>query len=67
MKTSQIYNYIKARAHWEEVKFALDKSFFEAAFEVGTRRFFGVLLDDNGNLLEDDQFPEFFENYVIEA
>lgn len=67
MKTRQIYNYIQSRAHWEEVKFALDKTFFESAFDVGCRTFFGVTLDEDGNLLEDVQFPEFFENYEVKV
>ncbi len=63
MKTNKIYKYMKSRASFEKMEFKLDKTFFEAGFVLGVRNFFGVELNNKGNLLNDVQQPEFFKKY----
>lgn len=63
MKITNVYNYIKSRAKYEGVKFQLTRRFFQDNFDLGIRSFFMVEIDDNGKLLEDNQFPEFFKQY----
>lgn len=60
-KTKTLSEYMEARAKYEGVEWENSmNSFVEDAFAVGTRTFFGVELDDTGQLLSDTQQPTFF-------
>jgi hypothetical protein len=64
MKTAKLIEYMKKRAEHEGVKWTLEDSFVENFFvQKGTRIFFGVVLDDLGNILEDRQQPTFYNNW----
>lgn len=64
MKTQNLINYMKKRAEFENNKWELLDSQLEYFFvQKGTRIFFGVVLDDVGNILKDTQQPEFYKNY----
>jgi predicted transcriptional regulator len=54
---------MKARAAYEGVVWKLTNNFIQRNFDVGIRTFFGVQIDNAGNLLEDTQQPEFFRQY----
>ncbi|HNS16415.1 MAG TPA: hypothetical protein PKI34_01170 [Bacteroidales bacterium] len=59
MKTDLVFKYLKWRAQIEGVPFELgQKDFFEPYFKRGVRKFFGVLLDDNGFPINDEQEPK---------
>jgi hypothetical protein len=65
MKTSSLVEYMKARANFENRKWLLDNDWVEGMFvQKGTRIFFGVVLDDLGNILRDNNNPEFYDEYV---
>jgi hypothetical protein len=61
--TSKLAQYMSARANFENVNWGLSDEWLETGFLIGIRCFFGVDLDDNGNLLEDYQQPSFFQSY----
>jgi hypothetical protein len=58
-----IFDYMAARAEMEGVEHSLPRDFYHISHERGVRTFFGVTLDDDGNLLEDVQQPAFFLEY----
>lgn len=63
MKTANLVNYMKKRAAFEGVSWELPAEYLENFFvQKGTRIFFGVVLDDLGNILEDRNQPEFYNN-----
>lgn len=65
MKTSMLVEYMKARSNFENRKWMLEDSWVEMMFvQKGTRIFFGVVLDDLGNILRDERQPEFYKTYV---
>lgn len=53
-----IMTYMKTRSEFEDVNFDLTFDWFSHQFDKGVRNFFGVEIDDHGNLLNDDQEPE---------
>ena len=56
---------MKKRAEFENVGWELSDDFIEYLFvQKGTRVFFGVVLDDLGNMLRDDQQPAFYNKYL---
>jgi hypothetical protein len=55
--------YMKKRAVHEGVEWALTEGFLQHYFDRGTRCFFGVEIDDEGQLLRDEQQTEFFKRY----
>lgn len=57
-KVKHLESYLRSRANREGVAFDLPTSFFVTAMTNGIRLFFGILIDDNGNLLSDNQEPE---------
>ena len=61
--TIDIYYYMQFRAEIEGVAFDLEHKWFAANFYAGIRSFFGVQLDDEGNILEDTQKPEILEDW----
>ena len=65
MKTEKLVRYIKLRSKVEGVEWGLDTEYLENHFIFGIRHFFGVHLDNKGNLLFDDQepFKGFFGNW----
>ena len=62
-KIDLLSDYMKERAAFEHVEWAVTDEFLEEHFASGIRSFFGVTLDDDGKLLTDDQQPELFANY----
>lgn len=60
----KIFSYMRARARFERQQFTLLPAFFEDEFNKGCRKFFGVSLDNDGNLLSDEQQPTFFAEYL---
>jgi len=63
-KVSKLVDYMKCRVAFEKATWSLEDSYLENFFvQKGTRKFFGVVLDDLGNILRDEKFPEFYESY----
>jgi hypothetical protein len=67
MKTDKLVRYMKLRSKIEGTEWGLDIDYLENHFDFGIRHFFGVHLDDKGNLLFDDQepFKGFFNNWEM--
>ena len=64
MKTQKLINYMKKRSEFENVGWEFLDSQVEYFFvQKGTRIFFGVVLDDLGNILKDSQQPDFYKKY----
>ena len=55
-----IYNYLKIRAFSEGENFELDVEYFEQLFNDGIREYFGVKVNDEGEMIEDTIQPQFF-------
>lgn len=51
------------RASYENVKWELTENDLLPYFNKGVRSFFGVVVDDCGNLVDDEQQPSFFNSY----
>lgn len=64
---SNLFSYLKYRYFLQDIDFNEDISMYEDLFSSGQRVFHGVLLDDEGNLIADEQEPEinFLEEYLI--
>ena len=64
---SSLFSYLKYRYFLQDIDFSEDISMYEDLFSSGQRVFHGVLLDDEGNLIADEQEPEinFLEEYLI--
>lgn len=58
MTGDYLHSYIKARAEKEGIGYDLSPSFFREALEGGFSVFFGVLVDERGFPLTDEQEPE---------
>ena len=61
LRSSFLYNlfaYLKYRYFLQDIEFNEDISMYEDLFSNGLRVFHGVLLDDEGNLIKDNQEPE---------
>jgi hypothetical protein len=54
-KTKKLITYMKNRSEMEKVEWGLEDSMIEEMFNSGLRLFFGVELDEEGNLLKDNQ------------
>jgi len=65
--TGNLINYMKVRASVENQKWGLGSDYLEPMFINGIRNFFGVQLDDFGNLQYDEQEPKkgFLNDYLI--
>ena len=55
---SNLFAYLKYRYFLQDIEFNEDISMYEDLFSNGQRDFHGVLLDDEGNLIKDNQEPE---------
>jgi hypothetical protein len=55
--------YISFRARHEGVGYELNPKFFLGGLHGGCRSFFGVTVGDDGQLLKDEQFPEYFASW----
>ena len=55
---SNLFAYLKYRYFLQDIEFNEDISMYEDLFSNGQRVFHGVLLDDEGNLIKDNQEPE---------
>lgn len=63
-KVSKLVDYMKYRVGLENAKWEIEDSQLENFFvQKGTRKFFGVLLDDLGNILRDEKYPAYYESY----
>ena len=64
---SSLFSYLKYRYFLQDIDFNEDISMYEDLFSSGQRVFHGVLLDNEGNLIADEQEPEinFLEEYLI--
>jgi hypothetical protein len=60
---TKLTQYMKARAKFENVEWLLTEDNLSPYYDKGVRNFFGVEIDDEGNLLEDQQQPSFFNSY----
>jgi|TARA_B100002003_G_scaffold79556_1_gene74376 hypothetical protein len=58
-----LHDYLKFRFFKENRQVNLDLNFFTRHFKDGVRGFFGVIVNDEGELLEDRQNPETFKLY----
>ena len=59
IKTKKLCSYMKKRSKVEGVTWSLPKEKLDILFDTGIRMFFGVVVDNNGNLLYDTQEPYF--------
>jgi len=64
VRTKKLSKYMKKRSEVENVEWGLSVMYLEQLFVMGMRDFFGVTLDNKGNLLSDEQEP--YENYFNE-
>jgi len=65
MITKKLIAYMKDRAVFENVEWNLEDSWIETMFvQKGTRIFFGVILDDLGNILRDERQPLFYQGWL---
>ena len=55
---SNLFAYLKYRYFLQDIEFNEDISMYEDLFSNGQIVFHGVLLDDEGNLIKDNQEPE---------
>jgi hypothetical protein len=55
--------YMRSRAEFENLKWELTEKDLRGYFEKGIRNFFGVVVSDNGDLIEDNEQPSFFMSY----
>ena len=60
---TKLVQYMKSRAEFENLKWQLTEKDLFIYFEKGIRNFFGVVIDDHGNLIEDNEQPSFFKSY----
>jgi hypothetical protein len=61
--TRDLDDYMKFRAEREDQDYDLYPQFFGQLLETGVRIFFGVMVGDDGRLLEDTQQPELFKQW----
>ena len=58
-----IFDYMQKRAESEGVPHDLDLNFYSDFLDKGMTEFFGVIISNEGYLVEDTQNPEFFKSY----
>lgn len=63
-ETRPLAAYMKARADFEQVEWCLTEEWLQDHFDAGIRVFFGVTVDDDGELLSDTEQPTFFGPYM---
>lgn len=56
---------MKIRSENEGVEWKLNEFYLDEWFNDGCRQFFGVRLNDDGNLIDDDQEP--YEGFFIKT
>lgn len=66
-KMKKLSRYMKSRAAFEGAEWALTDAYLQRHFDHGVRNFFGVTVDEKGDLLSDVQHPDFFKKYHGEA
>lgn len=62
--TQRLHDYMVVRAKQEGLSHELPVDFYEGLFELGTRTFFGITIDDQGHLIEDKQNPKVFQQWT---
>lgn len=60
---NKLIQYMRLRAAYENVKWELTENDLLPYFTKGIRNFFGVVVDDFGNIVNDEQQPSFFFSY----
>lgn len=63
----KIYDYMAARAKSEGMEHTLLRKHYQQWVNQGVRSFFGVLVDDTGTPISDNQSPAFFEEWEFFA
>ena len=64
-KIDKLFDYLCLRAEQVEgIEFDEDFDKMVNQFDMGVREFFGVLIDDDGDFLEDTKYPMFFDSYT---
>jgi hypothetical protein len=56
-------SYVRYRAGREGVGYSLSEKFFREALRGGVRSFFRIAVGEDGSLISDDQFPEWFKEW----
>ncbi|WP_297809745.1 hypothetical protein [uncultured Methylophaga sp.] len=64
LATVRLYAYMTHRAQDEGVTNRLPIDFFRESLEHGIREVFGVVVDENGQLIADKENPKFFDYYM---
>ncbi len=59
----EIYDYMVKRAAFEKLEHSLQKRFYSEALRLGFRIFFKVHVDDKGNVLRDNENPDFYRKW----
>ena len=59
--------YLQIRAEFENIPFNLTAEYLEEMFEAGTRNFFGVIVNEQKQMLFDSEEPSpgFFSSFVL--
>jgi hypothetical protein len=57
-------DYVRFRAIKEGVQYSLSEEFFRDALEAGYRLFFNITVAENGQLMRDDEHPEWFQEWI---
>ena len=60
-----VADYLKFRAALEKVDCDLGRDWFEVSLTAGVRTFFGIIVDDSGNVLNDMKNPKALREYMI--
>jgi hypothetical protein len=66
-KTKKLCSYMKIRSQIEGVEWRLNELYLDEWFNDGCRQFFGVWMNEDGNLIEDEQEPYkgFFKETIM--
>lgn len=60
----RLTDYMRYRADAEGVAWCMPDDFLQMNFDAGIRLFFGVQIDDSGQIIDDDQNPKALEAYL---
>lgn len=66
-KLDKLVMYMSSRAKFENVKWELTEKDLRGYFQKGIRNFFGVIVSDDGDLIEDNEQPSFFMSYKFSS
>lgn len=60
-KTTQLYEYLTARNKHTQTKFEDSPAALEQMFLKGQRKFYGVLVNEHGTVMRDDDLALFYK------